>query len=54
MFIHYSCFKQFSFLFRADPCQPGVESELQLPAYATATAMQDLSCTFELVATPDP
>ena len=26
----------------------GVESELQLPAYATATAMQDLSCMCNL------
>ena len=26
----------------------GIESELQLPAYTTATAMPDLSCTDEL------
>ena len=26
----------------------GVESELQLPAYTTATAMQDPSCIFDL------
>ena len=26
----------------------GVESELQLPAYATATALQDLSCIYDL------
>ena len=26
----------------------GVKSELQLPAYATATAMQDPSCVFDL------
>ena len=26
----------------------GVESELQLPAYATATVMQDLSCVCSL------
>ena len=26
----------------------GVESELQLPAYTTATAMQDLSCVCDL------
>ena len=30
----------------------GVESELQLPAYTTATAMRDLSR--KLTATPDP
>ena len=28
--------------------QLGVESELQLPAYTTATAMQDLSCICDL------
>ena len=36
-----------------------VESELQLPAYTTATAMQDLSdlklrTTPQIMATPDP
>ena len=28
--------------------RPGVQSELQLPAYATAAAMQDLSCMHDL------
>ena len=37
----------------------GVESELQLPTYATATATQDLNCVSELyipqlMAMPDP
>ena len=34
----------------------GVESELQLPAYATATATPDPShvCTPQLMAMPDP
>ena len=36
----------------------GIESELQLPAYAKATAMPDLTCclrsTLELAAVPDP
>ena len=46
------CFCLFC-LFRAIPAahggsQPGVESELQLPAYATATAMQDLSGIYDL------
>ena len=27
--------------------KPGVESELQVPAYTTATAMWDLSCVFD-------
>ena len=29
-------------------CQLGVESELKLPAYTTATAMPDLSCNWDL------
>ena len=34
----------------------GVQSELQLPAYATATAMSDLSriCNLRLIAMPEP
>ena len=32
----------------------GGESELQLPAYTTATATQDLRPTPQLTATPDP
>ena len=34
----------------------GVESDLQLPAYATATATQDRSliCDLQLMATPGP
>ena len=32
----------------------GVESELQLPAYTTATAMPHLQPTSQLMATPDP
>ena len=31
----------------------GVQSELQLPAYTSATAMQDPSLTPQLTATPD-
>ena len=43
----------FFLLFRAKPSAYGnsqlaVESELQLPAYATATATQDPSCVFDL------
>ena len=32
----------------------GVESELQLPMYTTATATQVLSSVYELTAMPDP
>ena len=34
----------------------GVKSELQLPAFTTATVMPDLSCIcdLQLTATPDP
>ena len=34
--------------------RPGVESELQPPAYTTAPAMPDLRPTPQLTATPDP
>ena len=35
-------------LWRKEILGLGVELELQLPAYATATAMQDLSCICDL------
>ena len=47
-------------LFRATPMaygispRLGVELELQLPAYTTATAMQDLRSIPQFLATPDP
>ena len=35
-------------LLYVEVCRRGVESELQLPAYTTATAMLDLSCVLDL------
>ena len=49
----------FPLLFRATPVayrssQATAELELQLPAYAIATAMTDPSCVFDLDTTLDP
>ena len=56
LFIHL-----FVYLFISEPrlqhmevLRLGVESELQLPAYATATAMPYLRPMLQLVAMPDP
>ena len=57
-------FSFFFFLFRATPVaygssKAGVDLELQLPAYTTATATRDQSCIYNLhhsswQPTPDP
>ena len=47
IFIYLFCFLG-PHLWHIEVPRPGVESELQLPAYATATAMQDLSYVCDL------
>ena len=50
----FVCLLLWLHLWHMEVPRPAVESELQLPAYTTATATWDPSCVCELHQIPDP